>query len=90
MFKKSFFTLSLFGILTLLLGIELLYLELKPHNIEAKREFVQSVGLSDLALSTEASFIRHRSLSDFFSAYKDSPELLDYFASSFTYKEGKR
>ncbi|MDX9813249.1 MAG: hypothetical protein RBS91_01125 [Sulfurimonadaceae bacterium] len=90
MFKRSFFTLSVFGFLGLMFVVLPLYLSFKSVDIEAKKEFVATTALPDLAISTEASFIRHRSLSDFFSAYKDAPELRDYFASSFIYREGAR
>lgn len=90
--KKSYFIIKLFLLLTLLFGVEVLYLyttkTISQDAIAVKKEFVHMVGLSDLAISTEASYIRHRSLSDFFSAYRDDGVLRDYFASSFVYREG--
>lgn len=90
--KKSSFVIKLFLLLTLLFGVEVLYLyatkTISKNAITTKKEFVSVVGLSDLAISTEASYIRHRSLSDFFSAYRDDATLGDYFASSFVYREG--
>jgi len=51
-----------------------------------KREaFVAISGLPDLAISTEATFIRHRSMSDMFSIYKDDGSLREYFPSTYTY-----
>lgn len=90
MFKNSFIALYIFGFLTLAFVVSPIFLSYKSVDIKAKKEFVATTTLPDLAISTEASFIRHRSLSDFFSAYKDAPELEDYFASSFVYKEGVR
>ena len=54
-----------------------------------KAIFVSLVGLPDLAISTEAGYIRHRSLSDIKSVFTDGPEHLEYFTSTFaiSYKE---
>jgi len=56
---------------------------------EAKVEFVQLVQLPDLAISTEATYIRHRSLADIFSIYKDDGSLREYFPSTFTYSHSQ-
>ena len=58
---------------------------LSPESITCKESFTSLVGLPDLALVSEAHFIRHRSLSDVFSAFADAPELLEYFPSTFVY-----
>ncbi len=50
-----------------------------------KEKFVLLSGLPDLAISTEATFIRHRSMSDLFSIYKDDGSLREYFPSTYTY-----
>ncbi len=50
-----------------------------------KNEFVSLVGLGDLAISTEATYVRHRSMSTLFSIYKDDGSLREYFPSTFTY-----
>ncbi len=50
-----------------------------------KNIFVKTIGLPDLAISTEATYIRHRSLSDLFAIYKDDGDLREYFPSSFVY-----
>nr|WP_321268608.1 hypothetical protein [uncultured Sulfurimonas sp.] len=56
------------------------------QDVKSKRvEFVSIVGLPDLAISTEATFIRHRSMSDLFSIYKDDGSLREYFPSTYTY-----
>ena len=39
------------------------------------------LGFSDLAISTEARYIRHLSLSDTFSAFQDTPGGLDFLPS---------
>lgn len=60
---------------------------LKKNTItSAKQEiFVSLVGLPDISLVSEAHYVRHRSLSDVFSYFGDSPELLEYFPSTFVY-----
>ncbi|MCK9455508.1 MAG: hypothetical protein WCY51_00510 [Sulfurimonas sp.] len=86
--KSELFFYSLFGIVTLFI-VEVSYLYLtksadlvKQNN---KNEFVKIVQLPDLSISTEASYIRHRSLSDFFSIYKDDGALREYFASTYVF-----
>lgn len=58
---------------------------LNTHTLAQKNAFISLVGLPDLALVTEAHYVRHRSLSDVFSFFADSPELLEYFPSTFVY-----
>ena len=50
-----------------------------------KRDLVAVTGLPDLAVATEARFLRFRSLADVYSPFNEGPELLDYFPASFTY-----
>ncbi len=76
-----------FGALLFMLVFELAYISQKSASQDLKREFVALTMLSDLAISNEASYIRHRSLSDFFAVYSEDPTLRDYFASSFVYRE---
>ncbi len=89
MTKKSFI---LFYIICGLIGIVLIqaiYLSntksITQELLNKKQTFVKVVGLPDLAICTEASYIRHRSLSDMFSIYTDDGVLREYFPSSFTY-----
>ncbi len=42
---------------------------------------VRRLGLSDLCLSTEASYTRHLSLADFHTAFQDHPLALEHFPS---------
>ena len=53
--------------------------------LDKKLTFLKYSTLPDLAISTEASFVRHRSLNTVFSTYKDDGALREYFPSSFTY-----
>ena len=71
--------------LTLFFCFEVGYLALKDKKIEQKRDFVAKVGLPDIALSTEAKYIRHRSLSDIFSIFSEDPEGVSYFVTTYAY-----
>ncbi|MBU1658968.1 hypothetical protein KKG72_07965 [bacterium] len=92
--KKSNYTQKTrtlgFIFLTLLTGVVLqgLYLSsqkgINTKMLEKKMAFVALSGLPDLAISTEATYIRHRSLSDIFSIYKDDGSLREYFPSTYT------
>lgn len=88
--KKSSITLYALFFIASLLSFEIIYLyktkSLDENSLAIKREFVSSVLLPDLAISTEASYIRHRSLSDFFSIYRDDAALREYFGSTYVYK----
>lgn len=53
--------------------------------LNKKTTFVKLIGLPDLAISTEATYVRHRSMSDMFSIYKDDASLREYFPSTFAY-----
>lgn len=55
------------------------------QNLDKKITFLKYSTLPDLAISTEASYIRHRSLTNIFSIYKDDGNLREYFPSTFTY-----
>ena len=87
--KKSRFILYSFILLATLLCIEVLYIQsVKSMNtdmLNSKQTFVKLTGLPDLAISTEATYIRHRSMSDVFSIYKDDGSLREYFPSTFIY-----
>ena len=58
---------------------------LTPQMLTCKESLSALVGLPDLALVGEAHYVRHRSLSDVFSYFNESPELLEYFPSTFVY-----
>lgn len=92
--KKSEIVLYSFFILTALLFVEIGYLHATKsydrQNLDTKRLFVKSVALPDLAISTEATYIRHRSLSDFFSIYKDDGALREYFTSTYVFSSADK
>jgi len=58
---------------------------LSSEKVTCKEALVSLVGLPDLALVSETHYVRHRSLSDVFSYFNESPELLEYFPSTFVY-----
>ena len=59
---------------------------LTQEKLTCKEALSAFVGLPDLALVGEAHYVRHRSLSDVFSYFNESPELLEYFPSTFVYQ----
>lgn len=82
LFKLYFLFLILFIGVSAYLNVN----EKRDQNYENKiNNFVSIVSLPDLAISTEAMAIRHRSLADTFSLFKESPELNEYFPTTFTY-----
>ena len=89
MHKKSTYLLYIFIGVGAFLLLELLYLQSTQsitHSAKIKKEhFVQVTGLPDLAIVTETTAVRHRSLADLFSIYRDDPDLREYFPSTFTY-----
>lgn len=62
--NKSYIFFIIFILLVTILVSEIIYLQTsKIDNSYNKQIFVNTIGLPDLALTTEASYIRHRSLS---------------------------
>lgn len=59
------------------------------ESIHNKREFVRLVQLPDLAVTTAAGFIRHRSIAYVNMAFYAGPEIRDYFPSAFIYAPSK-
>jgi hypothetical protein len=49
------------------------------HDPGISTRLVQQLGLSDLALFTEARYTRHPSQADLHSAFQDHPGALDHF-----------
>lgn len=48
-------------------------------RLAANRALVTSLGLTDLAVWTEARYTRHPSQTDFFSAFQDLPSGVEHF-----------
>jgi hypothetical protein len=89
MTKKSvylFYIVS--GLISLLIILSLYLFNTKSTTqniLNQKLTFVKITGLPDLAIATEATYTRHRSLADIFSIYKDDGNLREYFPTSFVY-----
>lgn len=68
-------------------GAEILYLNsnktMDSEMLLKKSSFVELSGLPDLAISTEATYVRHRSLSVLGDIYKDDGSLREYFPSTY-------
>ncbi len=58
---------------------------LSKEDIALKNRIVKFGFLTDLAVSTETKVIRERSVVDIFSVFNESPELLEYFPTTFVY-----
>jgi hypothetical protein len=52
------------------------------QTLSTKRALVAELGLTDLALFTEARYTRHPSQADLHSAFQDHPLALDHFPSA--------
>jgi len=93
MYKKSFFLMFFLIFLFSFLSTFVFYLSttksLSKEDIQTKNEFVRTTGLPDLALATQSTAIRHRSISDLFSIYKDDGTLREYFPTTFVYSHSK-
>jgi len=78
--------LKIFSFMLVVLGaFEFIMIASKKQDIDAKIFAVKAVGMPDLALSTEAHFIRHRSLTDMVEVFGLGSSLLPYFPSTFVY-----
>ena len=93
MTTKSTNLFYFFGFLISTLLILIIYLSntssLTEEQIQKKNLFVKLLGLPDLAISTEVGYIRHRSISNFFSSFKDDGTLRENTLSSFTYTQNR-
>jgi len=83
-FKTKFVLLFILATV-LLISTEIAYLSIKDKDNLNKRLFVKIVTLPDLAISNETHYVRHRSLSDTFSIFSNSPTLSENFPSTFVY-----
>ena len=81
-FLFIFTTLLLITLVVVVSTLDIYY-STSEKTIEKKNLFVKIIGLPDLAISTEARYIRHRSLSDINSIFSDGPEHLEYAPSTF-------
>ena len=49
------------------------------RDLDAKKELVRALVLTDYAIWTEARYTRHPSQADFFSAFQDAPSSFEHF-----------
>lgn len=78
MLKCWCFCLSL--TLLLLLCVILLLISREPlEERDGKRQLVAALGITDLALCSEARYTRHPSQADLFSAFQDFPGSFEHF-----------
>ena len=86
--KKSKSLFIIFSLLFVLGVGELIYLNeaksMSSVDLDKKKRFVELVGLPDLAFSSEANYIRHRSLSNVFSIYSEDGSLREHSYVSFS------
>lgn len=85
--KKTIYAFYTFVVLFLVLCFVTAYIfnvrSMNSNLKEKKMAFVEIVKLPDLAISTGATFVRHRSLATVFSIYKDDGNLREYFPSTY-------
>ncbi len=93
MTKKSFYLFYICSILLSIFIFQVLYLydtkSVTDKMLEKKLSFVKIITLPDLAISTEATYIRHRSLSSISTIYSEDGELRAYSPSTFVYSYSK-
>jgi len=83
--RKTTTILTFFGLLTLLFILTFIDarhgLEAASSVLDNKRHMVSELGLSDLALFTEARYTRHLSQTDLHTAFQDHPMAIEHFPS---------
>ena len=83
--KSSKIALSLMVVLSIFTIAQIIYLNNQEKHIDKKRLFVKTIGLPDFAISTEAKYIRHRSLTSIGEIFSENPESIEYFPTTFAY-----
>jgi len=91
--KKSRYTFFIFLTLFLVLTLELFYVNftngVDKTSLEKKEQFVKLTTLPDLAIFSDTSYIRHRSLANVASIYKDDGSLREYSILSYAISDSK-
>lgn len=86
---RSFNLIFITIILLIILIVEIIYIEndrgLTEEAIRDKRDFIRVAKNPDLAISTEAFYIRHRTLANISDIYREDSSLYEYFPSTFIY-----
>jgi len=86
--RTSLFFLVIFFLVFFFTVGEIIYLlnnDVQPQ-ITKKQQAVSLVKLPDLAIVTEATWLRHRSITNVFTIFPEDGSLLDYYPASFVYK----
>ena len=79
-FRPSSVVIGLIGIFSMLIVAVLLHgFTSGDRGLKQRAELVAVLGLTDLALFTEARYTRHPSQADLFSAFQDHPMSFDHF-----------
>jgi len=82
--KSSLFLLG-WAVLVLLAGVMIVHAAVRSRAAESSLSeeirLVRELDLTDLCLVTEASYTRHLSLTDLFTAFQDHPTALEHFPS---------
>ena len=77
--RPSHFALPALMILLLLFGLTLADARSRTVDQTANRALVRQLGLSDLALFTEARYTRHPTQADRHAPFQDHPAALEHF-----------
>ncbi len=85
--STAFFLLVALEVLAL---SSLLYFSWRPERrmeeeLRVRRTLTEALGLTDLALTTEARYTRHPTMADLTSPFQDHPASLDHFPSGSTF-----
>jgi len=84
--RPAYSALLLFAFLLVTQALFLLHVEKarsrQNHSFAELRSLVTLLGLSDLAISTEARYTRHPALSDLAVVFMDHPGAIDHFPST--------
>lgn len=77
MLKVAFYLLTTIGLMIVLC----LVLSRSDQSVDliAQRQLVEHLGLTDLALCSEARYTRHPSQADIFTPFQDFPGSLEHF-----------
>ena len=89
MLRKSDSFLLYLSVCVFLLGVTVFdsnrVQRLSAVYLQQRAQMVKKLGLTDLALFTEARYTRHISQSDLHSAFQDHPMALEHFPSGSLY-----
>ena len=89
MIEKSFLLFYTVAFLVIVSLMQVLYLSnynsMTEEDKKQKISFIKTVGLPDLALCTNCSYIRHRSLANIADIYSGVSQLREYSKLSFSY-----